>query len=92
MAKGITLLFGISNKIYDNRREMKILNYYVEGLRELSNIYDDVDLLTFVTDLENSEMYRSAFDKSVLLAEKRNVDSNKILRNKSDIDSYFRGE
>ena len=82
----------LSNKIYDNRREMKILNYYVEGLRELSNIYDDVDLLTFVTDLENSEMYRSAFDKSVLLAEKRNVDSNKILRNKSDIDSYFRGE
>ena len=82
----------LSNKIYDNRREMKILNYYVEGLRELSNIYDDVDLLTFVTDLENSEMYRSAFNKSVLLAEKRNVDSNKILRNKSDIDSYFSGE
>ena len=84
--------YKLNNKIYDDRREMKVLNYYVEGLRELSNIYDDTDLINFVTDLKDSKMYKIAFDKTVLLAEKRNVDSNKILRDKSDIDSYFRGE
>ena len=36
-------------------------------------------------------MYRQAFEKTVLLAKKRNVPKEDILRNKSDIDAYFRG-
>ena len=36
-------------------------------------------------------MYVQAFEKSVILAEKRNVPKNEILRNKADIDSYFKG-
>ena len=37
-------------------------------------------------------MYIKAFEKTILLAEKRTVPKNKILRNKEDIDSYFKGE
>ena len=48
-------------------------------------------LLTFVDDLQQSDMYKQAFHKTVLLAEKRSVPEDKILRNKSDIDAYFRG-
>lgn len=36
-------------------------------------------------------MYQ-AFEKSVLLAQKRNVSSDVLLKDKSDIDSYFMGE
>ena len=36
-------------------------------------------------------MYIKAFEKSTLLAEKRNVPKDQILRNKADIDSYFKG-
>ena len=32
-----------------------------------------------------------AFEKTVALAEKRNVPENKILKSKADIDSYFQG-
>lgn len=73
------------------RQEKLTLNDYVEGLKLLSEIYDDKDLLIFTEELEVSEMYEKAFQKSVLLAEKRNVPDEKILRNKADIDSYFRG-
>ena len=48
-------------------------------------------LLTFVEDLQNSDMYKQAFEKTVLLAEKRSVPENILLRNKADIDVYFRG-
>ena len=37
-------------------------------------------------------MYVQAFEKSVILAEKRNVPKDEILRNKADIDSYFKGD
>ena len=50
-----------------------------------------VELLTFVEDLQNSDMYKQAFEKTVLLAEKRSVPENILLRNKADIDVYFRG-
>ena len=40
---------------------------------------------------KNSDLYINAFQKSVLLAEKRNVDNNKILKNKTSIDNYFTG-
>ena len=64
---------------------------YVEGLKLLSKIYDDKELLLFTKELEESKMYVKAFEKSVLLAEKRNVPGERILRNKDDIDSYFKG-
>ena len=61
------------------------------GLKCLTEIYDDKLLLTFIDDLKQSDMYKLAFEKSVLLAEKRNVPQEDIVRNKVEIDAYFRG-
>ncbi|QQK07723.1 hypothetical protein [Miniphocaeibacter halophilus] len=72
------------------RREIAIVENYLSGLSILSKIYDDENLVDFVDDFKNSDMYVQAFQKSVKLAELRKVSDNKILRTKSDIDSYFR--
>lgn len=53
--------------------------------------YNDDLLLTFINDLEKSDAYIDAFGKSVKLAELRDVPTDKILRNKADIDKYFGG-
>ena len=54
-------------------------------------IYDDKELLLFTQEFKESDMYVQAFEKSVLLAQKRNVSSDVLLKDKSDIDSYFMG-
>ena len=77
--------------IYFLQREKVIIEDYIEGLKYLSNVYDDKELLTFVDDLKNSDMYIIAFKKTVELAKKRNVSDDEILESKEDIDSYFRG-
>lgn len=81
----------IKNKTYFLQRKRVIVNNYIEGLEYLSNMYDDKDLLAFVDDFRNSDMYKEAFEKTILLAEKRNVPNGNILRNKTDIDNYFKG-
>lgn len=73
------------------RREMTIVENYLSGLSLLSELYDDKDLVDFVDDFKNSDMYVQAFQKSARLAELRKVPDNNILRTKSDIDSYFGG-
>lgn len=77
--------------IYFLKGEKTIIEDYIDGLKYLSDIYDDKILLTFVSDLKKSDMYKTAFTKSAELAKKRNVPNNKILKSKSDIDSYFSG-
>ena len=74
---------------YFLRREKVILEDYIEGLKYLSEIYDDQQLLTFVDDLKKSDMYKKAFLKSAELAKLRNVPNENILHTKSDIDAYF---
>lgn len=71
-------------------KEKVIVENYIEGLNILAYKYDDSTLLTFVEDLRNSDMYKSAFNKTVALAELRDVPQDKILRSKSDIDAFFR--
>lgn len=89
-------------KRYEKRKELKEVELlirqekttildYVQGLKVLSEVYDDKDLLLFTEELMTSEMYIEAFEKSVRLAEKRKVPKDKILRDKVDIDSYFKG-
>ena len=73
------------------RKEMTIVNNYLDGLSELSKIYDDSHLVDFIDDLKHSNVYIQAFEKSAHLAEQRKVPEEKILRTKPDIDSYFRG-
>ena len=71
------------------RREKTILLYYIDGLQTLADLYRDEDLVSFVHDFKTSDLYIAAFEKSVVLAEKRLVPETKILKTKSDIDSYF---
>ena len=81
----------VKNTIYEEQRYKAILEYYIEGLEYLADKYDDRDLVTFTKDLKESGMYKQAFEKTVKLAEKRDVPSHEILRSKEDIDSYFNG-
>lgn len=73
-------------------KEKVIVENYIEGLKVLSSKYDDAMLLTFVSDFEKSDAYIIAFNKTVALAEMRNVSKYKILRNKVDIDKFFGGK
>lgn len=78
--------------VYFLHRDKTIMLDYIDGLRQLADAYDDEVLLTFVDDLKRSDMYKQAFDKTVALAEKRNVPSDNILKNKAEIDAYFGGK
>ena len=75
--------------IYFFNREKVITENYIEALKSLSLLYDDQLLLTFVDDFKSSDLYMQAFEKSVQLAEKRDVPDDKILKTKTDIDTYF---
>lgn len=74
-----------------SRREIIIVENYLSGLTLLSELYDDKELVYFLDDFKSSDMYVQAFQTSTRLAELRKVPDNKILRTKSDIDSYFKG-
>jgi hypothetical protein len=90
-AKRAVVIRKAESEAQFSRREIIIVENYLSGLSLLSELYDDKDLVDFVDDLKNSDMYVQAFEKSVRLAELRKVPDNNILRTKSDIDSYFRG-
>lgn len=79
------------NEIAFAKRERIIVQDYIEGLKTLSCIYDDADLVNFINDFESSDMYKQAFEKTVKLAEKRGVPETDILKTKADIDNYFMG-
>ena len=64
---------------------------YIEGLKALANMYDDRHLLSFVDGFQKSDLYKEAFEKSVMLAEKRNVPEERILKSKAEVDAYFTG-
>ncbi len=64
---------------------------HIEGLKLLADAYDDEELLKFINDFENSSAYKEAFRKSVELAKKRGVPTERILKDKTDIDNYFMG-
>ncbi len=73
-------------------REKIILENHLVGLALLSELYDGKYLVNFIDDFKKGDMYIEAFQNSAILAEQRKVPSNKILRTKSDIDSYFAGD
>ena len=73
-------------------RKKTIVDDYIEGLKNLSAIYDDSYYLSFVDDLQNSDMYITAFAKTAELAQLRGVQPEIILETKDDIDSYFGGK
>lgn len=70
-----------------SERNKIIITDYIEGLRILSEKYDDKELKSFVEQLNIGEQVEEAFNKSVALAELRSVE--KPLKTKKDIDNYF---
>lgn len=73
------------------KKEVIIVENYIEGLHILAAKYDDYHLITFIDDFKKSDAYIEAFGKSVQLAQLRSVPDNKILKTKLDIDKYFGG-
>lgn len=82
---------NIKEDIIILKREKLILADYINGLMTLVEIYNDESLLLFTNELKESDMYIQAFEKSVILAKKRNVPKDEMLRNKADIDFHFKG-
>ena len=76
-------------KITETKKEYQLVNDYLNGLHELADIYNDTNYLGLIEDFKSSEVYKEAFEKSALIADKRKVDKDKILKNKDDIDNYF---
>lgn len=68
------------------RRQKTIIADYVEALQDLANRYDDRTLLEFTKALKNNDMLKV----SVEIATRRNVPQEKILKDKKDIDNYFK--
>lgn len=81
----------VDNDVLFIRREKSIVDNYIEGLKTLSDVYNDKELLTFVNDFQSSGLYKEAFAKSIQLAKMRNVPEKKVVKSKAEIDSYFRG-
>lgn len=93
----ISLYGEVKRSIHTRRSERKrtyienekiIVERYVEELRILYERYNDATLVNFKIDLNNGD-YVTAFNKTVRLAEKRNVPDEKVLKSKADIDKYF---
>ena len=82
---------AIVNELKYLKLKEAIVKDYLIGLNELAEIYDDSTLRNLIDDFKASDLYIKTFEKSVLLAEKRSVDKDKILRNKANIDNYFTG-
>ena len=82
-------IYHVEQEVLFARREKIIVENYIEGLKQLATLYDDSDLLSFVDDLRKGDAYIQAFEKSVKLAELRNVPENKKVTTKADIDAYF---
>lgn len=89
-AKRAVVIRKAESEAQFSRSEIIIVENYLSGLKLLSELYDDKELVDFLDDFKNSDMFVQAFQKSVRLAELRKVPDNMILRTKSDIDLYFR--
>ena len=86
------VLYRIEKDAEFAEKEEIIVQAYIDGLKELSQIYDDHELMTFVDDFKNSDMYETAFKKTVALAELRCAPDDKIVHSKDEIDLHFRGD
>lgn len=89
-AKRAVVIRKAESEAQFSRSEVIIVENYLSGLKLLSALYDDKELVDFIYDFKNSDMFVQAFQKSSRLAEIRKVPDNMILRSKSDIDLYFR--
>lgn len=92
-------LYGEANREISHRQSEKRdynLNYekekvklYIEGLEELSRIYNDQHLIKLISDLSKSDIFMKAMFASVELSELRKVPKANILYTKEAGDNYF---
>ena len=73
-------------------KKKRICDYYIEGLKVLSEVYDENSLVILANDLRNSDSYTELFQTTVALADKRGVPDSRVLRTKNEIDRYFLGD
>lgn len=85
-------IHNVEQAVMFARKEKIIVIDYIESLKQLSELYNDSELLSFVDDLKKGDLYRVAFEKTVSLAELREVPNSIIVKNKTEIDAYFMGE
>ncbi len=71
--------YQVQKENFSLRQEKIIISDYIDGLKILLEVYDNEDLLLFTQELKESDMYIEVFEKSALLAEKRNVPKNQIV-------------
>ena len=83
-------LYSVQKEKTVIERRLTIVEYYIDGLQKLSEIYSDHSLLLLADDFQNSEMYKQAFQNSIDFARRRGVLEERILKTKSEIDLYFR--
>lgn len=72
-------------------RKKEILLEYMDGLKILSEIYDNKEILVFIDDISTSDAYKQMLNNSIELARKRQVPEDKIFKSIEDIDKYFTG-
>lgn len=82
-------IHNVGKEVLFARREKIIVEHYIDSLKQLAVLYDDSNLLNFVDDLQKGDLYIQAFEKTVKLAELRNVPEDKKVTNKTEIDAYF---
>ena len=72
-AKRAVVIRKAESEAQFSRSEIIIVENYLSGLKLLSELYDDKELVDFLDDFKNSDMFVQAFQKSVRLAELRKV-------------------
>jgi hypothetical protein len=85
-------IHNVEQEVIFARKEKIIVMNYIESLKQLSELYNDAELLSFVEDLKKGDLYKAAFEKTVILAKKRGVPDSVMVKNKAEIDAYFMGE
>ena len=83
-------VYNVERSVRLAQREIIIVENYIEGLKCLAEMYNDHFLVNLVADIKDGR-FSLAFEKSVGLAEKRQVPDDCIVRSKSEIDAYFTG-
>jgi hypothetical protein len=83
-------IYNVERNVRLAEREIIIVENYIEGLNCLAEMYNDHSLVNLVADLKEGR-FSLAFEKSINLAEKREVPKDSMVRSKSEIDAYFMG-
>lgn len=86
--KQIISYHRVQKKAEFAKTEKKIVEDYIEGLKQLQSLYNDNKYLACIKDLREGK-YLEAFEKSQAYAELQGVPDSVMIKKKKDIDVYF---